>query len=275
MMSLENLLSKAPITFSSGRTCQLLKTADESLTARLSFNGDDSETMHSLRGAFSETVYIYGAAFENALSTLKMSHEPEQSPRVFSLGLGLGYVEILSSALALQHRTNLRGASFEAVPELIASFQAWLDIKNPTTPLEETLLPTCIYDDILMRTARLFDLNPDEIKIQLRRVLQNGDWSLYGPLSIAHVSSAQDSKDTLGRFNCIAFDAFSSKTTPDLWSREFLDEFLKNICAQTCVLSTYACTGHLKRALTNASFDLQIREGYASKRDSTLAIRHG
>jgi tRNA U34 5-methylaminomethyl-2-thiouridine-forming methyltransferase MnmC len=39
------------------------------------------------------------------------------------------------------------------------------------------------------------------------------------------------------------------------------------------VLSTYACTGHLKRALIAAGFKLEIREGYASKRDSTLAYR--
>jgi tRNA U34 5-methylaminomethyl-2-thiouridine-forming methyltransferase MnmC len=75
------------------------------------------------------------------------------------------------------------------------------------------------------------------------------------------------------RFNCIAFDAFSSKSTPELWTRDFLDHFLASACDDSCVLSTYACTGNLKRALIDAGFELRIREGYASKRDSTLAVR--
>lgn len=249
-------------------------TADGSPTARIG----DSETMHSFRGAFSETLYIYGSALDRFLA-LEPAMARSECPRVLSLGLGLGYVEILSAAHALQHGYPLRGRSFELVPELIHGFRTWLLAPQETveTTQGSPVIPLSIYDQILARTAQAFylqsatHLDAGELALAIRQRLAAavacGDWILDGPLT--------SSTDFSQSFHIIAFDAFSSKTTPELWSREFLDPFLARACSPVCVLSTYACTGHLKRALTAAGFTLEIREGYASKRDSTLAVRSG
>jgi hypothetical protein len=264
------------ILFPSGIRFQLVETADQSLTARLIYTAsgttstsepaNTSETMHSLRGAFLETVYIYGKAYDTAIELLDQSInssvEANRDPRVFSLGLGLGYVELLSSALSIRHGRKLCGASFEAVNELNSSFLHWLGLNGAAS------VPTHVYDGILERTSIETGVDAARIKLEIREAIQAGSWIIEGPLTAQLDSASLDSP-----FHCIAFDAFSGKSTPELWTREFLDAFLAKACAPICALSTYACTGHLKRALVASGFELTIREGYASKRDSTLATR--
>lgn len=276
------------ILFPSGIRFQLVETADESLTARLIYASgtvsgtvsgtasasepaNTSETMHSLRGAFLETVYIYGTAYDTAVRLLdqavlnpvsESAPLTTRHPRVFSLGLGLGYVELLSSALSIRHDRELHGASFEAVPELNSSFLHWLGLDGTGS------VPAHVYDDILHRTAKETGVSDALIKSRLKEAIQSHAWLIEGPLTSELASTSLETP-----FHCIAFDAFSGKSTPELWTREFLDSFLDKACAPVCALSTYACTGHLKRALQAAGFTLNIREGYASKRDSTLATR--
>ncbi len=253
-----------PATFlPGGLAFQFVETADGSLTARLG----ERETMHSLRGAFNETVYIYGTAYETAQTELGIS-----SPTVFSLGLGLGYVEILSAALALKSNVTPQGESFELIQELNTSFANWAHHNsiNENTPPNSpsSFVAPEVYDQIAKRTCDSLKselVTPQTLRTAIAKSLDENAWTLSGPLT-----------PDIGfkkKFDCIAFDAFSSKSTPELWTREFLDCFLATACAERCVLSTYACTGNLKRALVDAGFKLRIREGYASKRDSTLAVR--
>ncbi len=237
---------------------QFEATEDGSPTARILEAGSEapSEAMHSLRGAFSETVYIYGAALNRA------SHEgfPE---RVLSMGLGLGYVELLASAVALKAGRKLEGESFEIIPELRDYFKAWVT-REGDCPEDFAKA----YDDICARTAKevLGDENKaNDVRSSFNAALEADAWFLRHDLNpetrFAHP------------FGVICFDAFSSKSTPDLWTEDFLLEFLKKAAAPNCVLSTYACTGSLKRALKSEGFEITIREGFSSKRDSTFAIR--
>ena len=245
----------------------ILETADSSLTACF---GED-ETMHSLRGAFNETVYIYGTALDRSRASIKNSNlaskisaahyisSEKTSPRTLSLGLGLGYVEILSAAYAIKAGETPRGESFELVDDLTASFKAWLEGKP------EVLVPHSLYDDVAKRAEDLAGVSVTAIRETLAAAVREEKW-LLKPAMTLETEYAE-------KFHCVAFDAFSAKSTPELWTREFLDRFLNVACDTPCVLSTYACTGHLKRALKDAGFKLEIREGYASKRDSTLASR--
>lgn len=238
---------------------EIITTADGSLTARFG----DNETMHSLRGAFSETVYIYGTALDQA--SLALSGSGGQTlltpvmPRTLSLGLGLGYVEMLASAYAVRTNEKPKGESFELVDALSESFKAWV-FRKP-----EQLVPHSLYNDVARRTEDVTGVSIEALRGGLAASIEDGTWILRPALTIDTVFEQ--------KFSCVAFDAFSSKSTPELWSREFLDRFLETACEPICVLSTYACTGHLKRALVDAGFTLEIREGYASKRDSTLARR--
>lgn len=233
---------------------QFVTTEDGSLSARIGAPGSPlehcSEAMHSLRGAFSETVYIYGTAIE-------LAAKQGFDERVLSMGLGLGYVEMLATAIALKAGRHVRGESFEIVPELRDYFRAWL---------EGCELPEdfgAAYDAICARTEET--IGATGVREALAAAVRDGAWLLRDELG-AETTFAS-------KFGCICFDAFSSKSTPDLWSENFLGAFLQKTAAPDCVLSTYACTGALKRALKTSGFDVTIREGFSSKRDSTFAIR--
>jgi hypothetical protein len=237
---------------------QFVKTEDGSLTARIGAPGtpmeDCSEAMHSLRGAFSETVYIYGSAIQKAA-------DDGMAEPVLSMGLGLGYVELLAAAIALKAGRNVRGESFEIVPELREYFQAWL-CDTGELPADFAVA----YDSILKRTAESIRVDADHLRQSFADAVATGDWLIRDELTAETTFST--------KFGCICFDAFSSKTTPNLWTEEFLQEFLKKTSASQCVLSTYACTGALKRALKSEGFEVKIREGFSSKRDSTFATRN-
>jgi hypothetical protein len=226
-----------------------LITADSSPTLSLP---PTWEPMHSLEGAFSETQYIYQPTVE-----LAFAHCP--SPTFLSLGLGLGYNEILIACEALAGKKQpalIR--SFELVPELRDYFKAW--IQRESSPLGS------VYDQIVSLYAEKYHFSELVILEQLQKFLAQGILSLEGPVT---------SQTDLSLTNGILFDAFCAKTSPELWTAEFLHDFFKRTADTPCFMSTYACTGELRRSLTAAGFTVEKRKGFANKRESTSAKRNG
>ncbi len=209
------------------------------------------EHMHALEGAFTETQYIYQPTIEKAFQSVK-------NPVFLSLGLGLGYNEILIAFEALKHgKTPALIASYESVVPLRESFARWL--KNEPTDLAP------IYEHINELYAGKYEHSGREAKNLLLEYLSKGKLELLGALesAVPPVSHA------------ILFDAFSNKTSPELWSAEFLDHFFSRASAEPCFVSTYACNGALKTALRNNGFTLAIQKGFGKKAQSTFAHRMG
>ncbi|MBY0553454.1 hypothetical protein K2P97_02925 [bacterium] len=222
-------------------------TKDGSPTLRLP---DLGEWMHHSAGAASETLYIYKSVIDKGLDALSSS-------KTCVVGLGLGYIEI-SWALGLLERVGYEPVplkhqitSFEIVPELKEHFSEWL---NQDSDL--------IYDQI----SDCFKITVDQKK-SIKNILaanykllpMQSDITTYGEST---------------RWNIICYDAYSSKTSQQLWSEEFLNTFLKNHADESCVLTTYACTGNLKRALEANGFQIIRRTAYNRiKGHSTLAFR--
>ena len=225
------------------------QTADGSTTLRPS-NG---EAMHSSHGAFAETVYIYGNALNQARATL--GHEPH----VLSVGLGLGYIEALAAASAGAQGSSPTGASYEASSELREHFKDWILGRKV-----EPAFAAC-YTDIFTRSAALVSLSPDFVRLTLAQAIADGQWTLQAALD-ADVKFDRT-------FDCICFDAYSAKTSPELWNERFLEAFLHKACSSPCVFASYARTGALTRALGAEGFTTNPREGFAGKRESTLATR--
>lgn len=246
-------------------TFTFVHTEDGSPTVRIGSGEELSEAMHSLKGAFSETMYIYGAALETCL-------EKNFPPRVLSLGLGLGYVEILAAGLFLKKANSLPhdesveflssvgGESFEILPSLREWFTGWLRESN-TTPEDFKRA----YRQISELTSQSTGVSPQEIKSFLLDLIESGSWKIREALGA--------NTEFTSPFGCICFDAFSSKTSPELWTEDFLTAFLRRACAPQSVLSTYACTGALKRSLRTSGFQVEIKQGFSNKRDSTYAVR--
>jgi len=221
-------------------------TEDGSPTLRL--QGPDNsvgESMHHSGGAAAETEYIYKSVIEGALQRL-----PELQVAV--VGLGLGYIEISWAIACLKQKSNLQSCiiSFETEDGLKDNFCIWLSSEIPA-----------IYDDV----CRALD---SSVKIQdIKEILKKNveQFQFKGNLLTDY--------DKNNSYQLICFDAFSKKTSEQLWTEEFLTEFLAKASHRDCIFTTYACTGALKRALKNNGFQLIDRLRFKSNRESTLAVR--
>ena len=227
----------------------LLVTKDGSPT--ISLHSQNNECMHHRDGAFTESIYIYGYALE------KITYP---QPAVMSVGLGLGYNELITVAHFLSRRNcdDFYLESFEVEPALRQYFLAWLQDQAPLAWSE-------VYDLILNKTAEHYGLLPGLIKQQLLEMYLSKKWSLREALD-PHTQFDR-------QFHVIFFDAFSKGTTPALWDEEFLTQFLAKVTTTPCALTTYAATGSLTRALKKNQFEVDLRKGFSGKRQSTLALK--
>lgn len=212
----------------------LEKTEDGTWTLRW-LTHPQTESMHNPRGALSETISIYGRAAD-------MITKPK--PCLLSVGLGMGYVELL---LASKFPDVECLYSFESIEFLKAKFLNWVRDEEPNP----------VYDDI----SQAFPQGKARLK----------EWDLQNKFLILG-DLLTDYKDTQPA-DLILYDAFSAKSSPDLWSQDFLTTFLKHTGGAGCILSSYAATGNLNRAIRGAGFVRQDASGWGGKRESTLAIK--
>lgn len=248
------------------------------------------ETMHNLKGAAGETAHCYLPVLEALLAA-------GETPRLLSVGMGLATIEAAVAAAALQHAGSVDAAarlpwsleSFESEELLREGAELWLEGRAsacpPTDPKRtyafsahpDPSVPAAMDPGVDVTTAQeasaWFALAAghfgDEASIRavLRLWRKNGTWLLSGALA----------SDTLppqrGAANGVFWDAFSDKTSPELWDAAFLGDFLSGACAERCILATYAAKGILRRALATAGFLCLPRGGFGGKRESTFAVR--
>lgn len=203
--------------------------------------------MHHLGGAYAETQYIYGEALR------RLQQWPElTSWSVLVVGLGLGYIELLATAEALKNGKSLKLLSYEIKQELVDAFMAWLNgaVGNP------------VYDRMYQFFQK--DYPGLDLKTGLIRAHNEGLWEIRGALTESSLPGES--------YHALLFDAFSGKSTPELWSPEFLQLFLQKTVSGPNIFATYACTGSLRRTLQAAGFNVEKRPGFQGKRDSTTAV---
>lgn len=203
------------------------------------------EMMHHRGGALAETQMIYGQVVQECLG--------EDQPHILSVGLGLGYNELVTASRALAlGKQDIRMRSFEADPVLRDEFVGWVCGKNRGAGR------SAIYQWIVEHLDE-----GSQVLSFLSELYQSKKWT---------VEEALDSSVNFPLpANCILFDAYSTKTSPELWSEEFMKAFLEKASAGKCVFSTYACTGTLRRSLIASGFTVEKRMGFKGKRNSTLA----
>jgi hypothetical protein len=237
---------------------EFFTTEDGSPTAfftKLSDDNFEGEKMHHSGGAFGESVYIYGPAIQWGFAQMN-------EPRILSLGTGLAYNEMLSTAFSIVFEATLKMSSFEANRDLNQALINWLR-GSFSKGEKEGIVPFKIYDAVLDQTAKTFDIPAVEIKNKMLRSFENGDWK---------IEASWDSSDK-SKYNVVIYDFFSSKAMESFWSEEYLTDFLKDHTDAQCSFGTYACTGKLKRAFKANNFEYFERRGYLWKRSSTFACR--
>lgn len=250
--------------------CQLIETADSSFSLRYLSETDAkhwTEPMHSSRGAWSETLFVYEPALQESLNILK-GHDLWA---VASIGLGLGYNELLCAALALKagkFPNQVRITSFESQNELRQAFiKAFLngsassELPPPFCHAQATMLNLiCTYVGI----------SEDSLKNYLNQLWAVNSLQICGPwIKGSSTSLIFNTKI----YHCILFDAFSPDSSPDLWNEELLDELIEHLAAQFCIFASYASRNNLKKILKTKGFILQSSKGFAGKRERTFARR--
>lgn len=207
--------------------------------------------------------------------------------RVVSVGLGLGYNEWIALAEMMQSRRGLSGGgdvseeggasdsarddswkiwSFETESVLKDSFLASvqdsslsdLDERGSTSWVQ-------IFTEVRNLVAKNFGLSSEQLRLMALAGLESGQFELHGafPADAAGVADA----------TCVFYDAFSNKMNSELWVESMITSELGRMLAPHAVLSTYAATGALNRALRSLGFTLQDRPGFQGKRESTFAVR--
>lgn len=225
-------------------------TEDGSPSLETTYPSGTTEKMHHFKGAFSETVYIYGPAIDWAL-------ENTEEPSLMSLGLGLAYNEILTFAKAAAAAREIRLTTFEMDDLLVCALKKWISGERDSW--------SEAYDKIVSLTTAHVQISPESLITKIRQSYANGRWKILGRFPDALTSQT--------RFNGILYDAFSRKMDDGLWTEEFLSQFLAHHCDAKSCLATYAATGNLKRALKKNQFSLNIKPGFGGKKESTFAHR--
>ena len=180
---------------------EIEKTKDDSPTLRLiSGIQGGGESMHHSGGALSETCLIYGQAMD-------WGFKNHSRPTIISLGLGLGYVEILACAKSLLHNSSFEVLSFEIVEGLRENFRKFF-IEGKKSE---------IYEWILENIARAEKVKVEDLRSLVKKSLQENQLDLLGNF-IPWVPN-------LKTFDVFCYDAFSKKTSPELWD----EEFMKNV----------------------------------------------
>ena len=233
------------------------ETADGSPSLRsLKPNYPDTEkgeSMHHSGGAAEETEIIYGRV-------IRRCFEKIERPHFISVGLGIGYVEMtIAREALLQKNLNFTMESFEIIPELRQLFVAWVNSAEMVPSI------TAVYDRTLRFVGADRGLHPNTLKNLLAEKYISQAWRIRGDL-------AREYSDVTPAHTML-FDAFSAKSTPELWDEEFLKRFFSLGMHEDGMISTYACRMSLKRALQQTQFQIRVREGFKSKRNSTLGVR--
>ncbi len=239
---------------------RLVETRDGSYTLRIvdPDSGQESESMHSHNGAYSESLYIYNVA-------LQAVFDRSWPLKALSMGLGAGYNELLFAAFCVKQGLPISAvqlSSYELYPSLNQNLLGWLFSQSEDLVHPE-LVP--IYEDCLSRIEKDFQVSSEQLRCFMQSLYQNQRWNLNEAFSL-------ESKPQF-KASCLFFDAFSSKTSPDLWSEPLLKHLFDQFSDKTCLLSTYAATGVLTRSLKASGFEVTKRPGFVGKRESTLAIR--
>lgn len=231
---------------------EIFYTQDGSPT--LSFTRGDGykEKMHHSGGALAESLFIYHEA-------LKAVCQAGLEPRVLSVGLGLGYNELLTMAdrYAARELLAFKIWSFEPIPELREGFREWA-LGEDDGGVARVLTEVCA------KVAAHFALPPGELRAFASKCVRAGRLELRGAFP-------NDADGVLA--NTVYYDAYSRKMDEHLWDEQMLFATFGKILAPDCILATYARTGNLNRSLHRLGFRPSGKTGFMGKRESTMAFR--
>ena len=246
----------------------LIKTDDGSMTLKDQLL---DESYRSECGAAIESFHVYlkNSGICDRLLRVHAAHEENLPLRILEYGFGTGLNYLLTASMAATHGKCIQYVGLEK-------------LLLPATVLEPLHL-----DQSALQCAEFISLcAPLEIRKNWKSLL---DWRgslAESPLPgvYSYPSEFVDLEIVVGQaqflptakfapFDAIYFDPFSPKSSPDLWNEAVFKQAFHAL-KPGGTLTTYCVAGAVRRALTNANFQVHRLPGPpAGKRQVLLAVR--
>lgn len=248
--------------------CCLIETADgsDSLLYRTIAATEWTEPMHSSKGAWSETLFVYEPALRESLGRIKN----DETWCVASIGLGLGYNELICAALAL--KANLPSRQLKLI-----SFESQMALRNAFVEVfgrhHSKNLPQALLNAYERATSFICDfvgIPTTNFRTYVSELLTLNSLELQGAFDDASIFTGTHVNNLHG---CVLFDAFSPESSPDLWTPDILMHLVDSLCGKNCIFASYASRTVLKKILRERGFTLEKFPGFAGKRERTYARR--
>lgn len=260
-------------------------TDDGSLTL---WNQALNETYHSGCGAAAESLVVY-LANSGVLSRL-ISNLPT---RVFEMGFGTGSAFLLTAAIAEHFRTPLdfwaieirplpsgilsRAICGEQLKQALADNSKSLSVKKLQEPDSEDslvhVLSTQHFNQLDHLTVQLAESWPAELFDHRKLSLSLGSYCKLNLIigDATELNVCRDYPELCSHVDAIYFDAFSPESTPELWTKQVLQEMYQ-LLDHGGSLTSYCVKSVVRRALEEVGFSTSRLPGpTGGKREVLLA----
>ncbi|GAB5402272.1 MAG: tRNA (5-methylaminomethyl-2-thiouridine)(34)-methyltransferase MnmD [Aureliella sp.] len=231
------------------------------------------ESFHGGCGAVTESIVVY-VLNGRVLDRLAV----RQRARVFEVGLGTGTNFLLTAALAELFESPLNYSVVEPhllEPSVISQLSLVERLRDErarefsiASNVSAELFFTEEYLAALQRVTRRFEQLYRADWSEMAR-LQLGDHVQLTvlPVRLEQLVDSTVASDHRGQCDCVYFDAFSPKTSPELWTRSVFIAMRSFLAAGGCLV-TYCVKGSVRREMQAAGFELAKLPGpHAGKRE--------
>jgi tRNA U34 5-methylaminomethyl-2-thiouridine-forming methyltransferase MnmC len=216
---------------------EIIVTSDGSTSIHLP---DWNESYHSKHGAIQEAQHVF---IKNGLSLFK-----GQSVSILEIGFGTGlnaFITFLESQLSNQmvDYVGVEGFPISSQEVLQMNYVNQLNATNFKPVFE------------------LFHLSKWEENV-----------TISNHFRLTKRKQLFTEIDDINQFDLIYFDAFGFRVQPELWSLEIFTKMYTALKSGG-ILVTYACRGHIKRAMMEAGFQIEKLAGPPGKREMLRGIK--
>jgi tRNA U34 5-methylaminomethyl-2-thiouridine-forming methyltransferase MnmC len=216
---------------------EIIVTSDGSTSIHLP---DWNESYHSKHGAIQEAQHVF---IKNGLSLFK-----GQSVSILEIGFGTGlnaFITFLESQLSNQmvDYVGVEGFPISSQEVLQMNYVNQLNATNFKPVFE------------------LFHLSKWEENV-----------TISNHFRLTKRKQLFTEIDDINQFDLIYFDAFGFRVQPELWSVEIFTKMYTALKSGG-ILVTYACRGHIKRAMMEAGFQIEKLAGPPGKREMLRGIK--
>lgn len=218
---------------------QIVHTADGSSTI---FIPELNEQYHSLKGALTESEYVY---IEKGFS-----FQQKKKLTVFEVGFGTGLNCLLTAIKAKKQEKITHYISVEKYP------------------LTNEILSKLNYGQLISKEAEIiFD------KIHACSWNEKNQISDYFSLTKIKTDLVTHAQKFAQKFDVVYFDAFGPDKQPEIWKPEIFSKIYEE-CFPGCVFVTYSAKGEVRRNLSQIGFAMERLPGPPGKKQMLRGIKN-